>query len=233
MRKHYKVLFREEEARSELIFDPRYKAHKVKNVELPSKAEEVLHKITEMIEALSDEAPTGYEFKGTDRTINSKSSPHDSADVRKYHQDSQGNMYRSDSEVKGQFISGKTHKTFKDGIESTFSKKNPQCLDKEQQLKEKSSDGNLHNALGKTGEKVPLESHNLFRKIHYMSQNRESLDNMAADEQGIMEFADRSQLNQVGISEVTFGELPNGVDYSRMLENKPTPPNSDGSELIG
>ena len=231
LRKHYKVLFREEQAHSELIFDPRYKAHKVKNVELPQKAEEVFHKITEMIEALSDEAPTGYDFKGTDRTLNSKSSPHDSADVRKYHQDSQGNMYRSDSEVKGQFISGKTHKNFKEGIESTLKKKT--CLDKEQKLKEKSSDGNLHNASGKTGEKVPLESQNLFRKIHYMSQNRESLDNMAADEQGIMKFADRSQLNQVGISEVTFGDLLSSVDYSRILENKPTPPKGEGSELAG
>ena len=231
MKKQYKVLFREEEVNSELISGRWHKAHKIKNMEFPKDLNQSMNKITEAIEALSDEAPTGLSFKATDRTLNGKSNGDDSADVRKYHQDSQGNTYRSDSEVKGQFISAKTHKNFKEAVKSTF--KNKKCLDKKQKLKENTSDGNLHNASGKIGEKVPLESQTLFRKFHYLSQNRESLDNMAADEQGIMEFADRSQLNQVGISEVMFGEFPNRIHYSRMLENKPTPPKCDGSELAG
>ena len=233
MKKKYKVLLREEEVNSELSSARWHKVHKIKNMELPKDINQSMNKITEAIEALSDEVPSNLEYRGTDRTLNSKSNGDDSADVRKYHQDSQGNMYRSDSEVKGQLISAKTHKTFKGGIESTFSKKNLQCLDKEQKLKESTSDGNLHNASGKTGEKVPLESQNLFRKIHYMSQNRESLDNMAGDEQGIMEFADRSQLNQVGISEVMFGGLPNRAHYSKMLEYKPKFPKGEGPELVG
>ena len=232
MKKQYKVLLREEEVNSELISGRWHKAHEIKNMEFPKDLNQSMNKITEAIEALSDEAPTGLSFKGTDRTLNSKSNGDDSADVRKYHEDSRGNKYRSDSEVKGQFTSAKIHKNFKDGIESTLRKKKT-CLDKKQKLKENTSDGNLHNASGKTGEKVPLESQSLFRKIHYMSQNRESLNNMAADEQGIMEFADRSQLNQVGISEVMFGEFPNRIHYSRMLEYKPTPPKGEGSELVG
>lgn len=231
MRKDYKVLFREEDARSELFFGRWQKAHKVENMEFPTKPNEIFHKVTEAIEALSDEAPTGLSFKGTDRNLNGKSNGDDSADVRKYHEDSQGNKYRSDSEVKGQLISGKTHKNFKEAVKSTL--KSKKCLDKKQKLKENTSDGNLYNASGKTGEKVPLESETLFRKFHYLSQNRESLDNMAADEQGIMEFADRSQLNQVGISHVTFGDCLNNAHHSRMLENKPTPPKGEGSELTG
>lgn len=233
MKKQYKVLLREEELSSELSSTQWHKVHKIKNMEFPKDLNQSMNKITEAIEALSDEAPSNLEYRGTDRTLNSKSNGHDSADVRKYHRDSEGNPYRSDSEVKGQFISAKIHKNFREGVESAFDKKKPQCLDKKQELKENISDGNLHNASGKTGEKVPLESQNLFRKFHYMSQNRESLDNMAADEQGIMEFADRSQLNQVGISEVMFGGFPNRIHYSRMLENKPTPPKGEGSELVG
>lgn len=233
MKKQYKVLLREEEVNSELVSGRWHKAHKIKNMEFPKDVNQSMHKITEAIEALSDEAPSNLEYIGSDRTLNSKSNGRDSADVRKYHQDSTGEWHRTDSEVKGQFISAKTHKDFREGVESVFDKKNPQCLDKEQQLKENTSDGNLHNASGKTGEKVPLESQTLFRKFHYLSQNRESLDNMAADEQGIMEFADRSQLNQVGISEVMFGGLPNRAHYSKMLEYKSKFPKGEGPELVG
>ena len=219
MKKYLSVHFSKEEAYYLAKQNTDATLFEVPHMELSSKANIAMHKLSEAIQAVTAKHPQNYEYLGSARSANEVSSERE-VDVIEYYRTPKGKVVKVSTEVKAQFLSREVHKN-----SGAFSKRvleqngKNKFYEKTVHKSPKKVSQDLYKGTKKTGQKIPSEISSEEKKLSYYTQWKKTVENLAKDSGGLVSILNRGDADSMELNEVEFGLAPARAHFSRMLED--------------
>ena len=221
VRKDTGVTSSEEQAQEWLGQNPEGDVQVVDNIELGSKQDKALHKLSETIESTTARHPGNHKYLGSDREPNRSSKESDSADVREHYLTAEGKNVQTNAEVKCQMFSDAEYsdatafenRVIKADGRGSFYKNNGRG-------ENKTSSDNLYKGSSKPVGKKPIKIDETDRKLVYQTSSEKNVQNIMKDRAGVDSILKKGNADHAEFNKVTLGHPWKPFDARQLPENR-------------